>query len=76
VTLVDGTTYQIVSRAVDNAGNTEVVMSTRTVFYDTTVPEAGIISPLNDVDGGYYSEANLLSSITGTAEDKERARAA
>jgi hypothetical protein len=64
ISLIDGTTYQAISRAEDKTGNYDVVLSTVVFYYDGTPPETFVAIP--DESVLYY---NSLASITGTATD-------
>ena len=65
--MVDGTTYQVIAKAQDKAGNWAVEYSTVTFFYDVTAPTITITRPTS---GGYYGTSNLLTIISGTVADQ------
>ena len=73
--LVDGTTYQVVVRVQDRAGNWSVENSTVVFSYDTSGPVVSIVKPVSD--GYYRSSASeedvagvyLINNINGTATD-------
>ncbi|MCK5584223.1 MAG: Ig-like domain repeat protein, partial [Elusimicrobiales bacterium] len=69
--LTDQTTYQIVAKVKDKAGNWSAVYSTKTFVYDITDPVAVIASPINDRYYGKNSaeSAYYLSEINGTSAD-------
>ncbi|MFA5859695.1 MAG: hypothetical protein WC955_11605, partial [Elusimicrobiota bacterium] len=60
---VDGVTYQVKSRAIDNASNEETPGYSVTFNYDTTRPLSRVTYPANS---GYYSS---VATLSGTASD-------
>ncbi|MHB9155402.1 MAG: RHS repeat domain-containing protein, partial [Endomicrobiales bacterium] len=64
--LVSGTTYQVEGRAADNAGNTDVILSTVTFVYDIDPPQTALTRP---EAGNFYGPANPLATLSGTAQD-------
>ncbi len=69
--LIDQTTYQVVAKVQDKAGNWSVVYSTVTFVYDTTPPDIYVAKPVNN---RYYGENSsqvgyYLDSLSGTASD-------
>ncbi len=65
LTWTSGTTYYIVSRAIDTAGNVAVESSTKTFVFDNTPPAS---APTNPLDARAY-KASDLAIISGTAID-------
>ncbi|MHB9154302.1 MAG: RHS repeat domain-containing protein, partial [Endomicrobiales bacterium] len=57
------TSYTVVSRALDRAGNYEQILSTHSFVYDTSIPTATVSYPS---DGGYISQTG---KVQGTALD-------
>ena len=62
-TFFTDTTYQVVARAKDKAGNYDTTASTRTFLYDDTKPLSYVGLPANN------ALVNSLTTITGTAAD-------
>ncbi|MBI5744156.1 MAG: right-handed parallel beta-helix repeat-containing protein [Elusimicrobia bacterium] len=64
----DASSYTVVARAVDAAGNWSPVYSTASFMYDVTPPQAFIVQPAN---GGVYLPSDLtgVNPIRGTAFD-------
>ncbi|MEK7721108.1 MAG: hypothetical protein AAB359_01820, partial [Elusimicrobiota bacterium] len=69
--LINQTTYQIVAKDQDKAGNWSPVYSTTTFVYDTTKPSVGIIAPVNSRYYGVNAaeSAYYLSQLNGTSSD-------
>ncbi|RLJ03528.1 MAG: hypothetical protein DRP08_03430, partial [Candidatus Aenigmatarchaeota archaeon] len=69
--LVDGTTYQVVSKSYDRAGNVEVVLSTVTFVYDVTAPDVVVEKPVaNRYYGSNSSEPDYyLDQFRGSVVD-------
>lgn len=64
-----GASYIINSRAIDDAGNVEVTISTATFTYDSTEPQTVLSMPEDDQGGASPREYESMSSIYGTASD-------